>query len=160
MQIGIKKGAKVGAANGGLFCAAFLTYSLGFWYGGKLVADNRDDGHNDLTGGTVLSVFFCVIMGSIALGQVVPPITAFMSAKAAVGPMLEVIEREPEIDGFADDGLVPEKATEGAIELKDVTFAYPSRPDIEVCKDYSLSCLLYTSPSPRDATLSRMPSSA
>ena len=81
MQIGIKKGAKVGAANGGLFCAAFLTYSLGFWYGGKLVADNRDDGHNDLTGGTVLSVFFCVIMGSIALGQVVPPITAFMSAK-------------------------------------------------------------------------------
>ena len=27
-------------------------------------------------------------------------------------------------------------------------------------KDKSLSCLLYTSPSPRDATLSRMPSSA
>ena len=27
-------------------------------------------------------------------------------------------------------------------------------------KDYSNNCLLYTSPSPRDATLSRMPSSA
>ena len=26
--------------------------------------------------------------------------------------------------------------------------------------DHSISCLLYTSPSPRDATLSRMPSSA
>ena len=30
----------------------------------------------------------------------------------------------------------------------------------EVCILYSLACLLYTSPSPRDATLSRMPSSA
>ena len=41
-------------------------------------------------------------------------------------------------------------------------------PDLEVCKkeiaisflQTSKSCLLYTSPSPRDATLSRMPSSA
>ena len=37
---------------------------------------------------------------------------------------------------------------------------------VKLCKDASvwfravLSCLLYTSPSPRDATLSRMPSSA
>ena len=27
-------------------------------------------------------------------------------------------------------------------------------------EDYLIACLLYTSPSPRDATLSRMPSSA
>ena len=30
----------------------------------------------------------------------------------------------------------------------------------QVIKTWSRSCLLYTSPSPRDATLSRMPSSA
>ena len=33
-------------------------------------------------------------------------------------------------------------------------------PDLEFSKDCSMTCLLYTSPSPRDATLSRMPSSA
>ena len=32
--------------------------------------------------------------------------------------------------------------------------------NITTNKDYSRACLLYTSPSPRDATLSRMPSSA
>ena len=32
--------------------------------------------------------------------------------------------------------------------------------DIKKCSDEMLFCLLYTSPSPRDATLSRMPSSA
>ena len=30
----------------------------------------------------------------------------------------------------------------------------------EICSRYFIICLLYTSPSPRDATLSRMPSSA
>ena len=31
---------------------------------------------------------------------------------------------------------------------------------VQFCKDHGYTCLLYTSPSPRDATLSRMPSSA
>ena len=35
-----------------------------------------------------------------------------------------------------------------------------SEKDIVVTNDILLACLLYTSPSPRDATLSRMPSSA
>ena len=39
-QVGIKKGFNVGIGNGGLFCACFFTYGLGFWYGGKLVADS------------------------------------------------------------------------------------------------------------------------
>lgn len=44
MQVGITKGFKVGVGNGGLFCACFFTYALGFWYGGKLVADSIEDG--------------------------------------------------------------------------------------------------------------------
>ena len=34
------------------------------------------------------------------------------------------------------------------------------QPDVKVLNRTVNSCLLYTSPSPRDATLSRMPSSA
>ena len=34
------------------------------------------------------------------------------------------------------------------------------RPDRVIVLDDASTCLLYTSPSPRDATLSRMPSSA
>ena len=36
----------------------------------------------------------------------------------------------------------------------------PSNDSIDQVLDYEYLCLLYTSPSPRDATLSRMPSSA
>ena len=43
-QVGIKKGFNVGIGNGGLFCACFFTYALGFWYGGELVADSLEKG--------------------------------------------------------------------------------------------------------------------
>ena len=36
----------------------------------------------------------------------------------------------------------------------------PSKIDVQMSDDLSKACLLYTSPSPRDRSLSRMPSSA
>ena len=39
-------------------------------------------------------------------------------------------------------------------------FSFTDQNGSELCLRPDLTCLLYTSPSPRDATLSRMPSSA
>ena len=59
--------------------------------------------------------------------------------------------------------------TENSPEAADVLYAYPSditdhplSPTFRLFKSRGVfvTCLLYTSPSPRDATLSRMPSSA
>ena len=77
------KGFKVGLGNGMTFCASFFTYALGFWYGAKLIADQKDEGctNNCLSGGTVIAVFFCVIIGASALGQLAPPLGALFSAK-------------------------------------------------------------------------------
>jgi len=141
MQVGITKGLKVGLGNGGLFCACFFTYALGFWYGGKLVADSISDGCTGSgcpNGGKILSVFFCTIMGSMALGQIAPPMISFIAAKTAVRSVLDVINRKPLIDGLSKEGDTPETRPQGAIEIKDVNFSYPSRPNITVCRDYNL----------------------
>ena len=45
------------------------------------------------------------------------------------------------------------------VELEQIEYEKPLTGNQELGKPYRL-CLLYTSPSPRDATLSRMPSSA
>jgi len=139
MNAGILKGFKLGFANGALFCACFLSYALGFWYGGQLVADAKERGcETCATGGTIMATFFCVIMGSIALGQMAPSLTALSSAAQAVAQMNEVVSRKPLIDGASTEGKVPTNRPAGRLELQSVDFSYPSRPDIMVCDDYSL----------------------
>ena len=83
-------------------------------------------------------MFFTTTMGSMALGQMAPPIISFIAAKVAVRKVLDLANRKPLIDGLSDEGEKPAARPQGAIEIKDVNFGYPTRPDIVVCKDYNL----------------------
>ena len=38
------------------------------------------------------------------------------------------------IDGLSEAGLMPSTRPKGRIELKNVNFSYPTRPEVEVCK--------------------------
>jgi ATP-binding cassette subfamily B (MDR/TAP) protein 1 len=53
--------------------------------------------------------------------------------------MFTVLNRKPLIDGLSDQGIRPDVRVSGEIVLRDVQFAYPTRPDIMVCKGYQLS---------------------
>lgn len=75
----------------------------------------------------------------MALGQIAPAVNAFFTAKAAAGSVFEVIDRKPLIDGLSDFGEKPSHRPEGNIELRDVYFAYPTRPQITVCDSYNLN---------------------
>ena len=64
-------------------------------------------------------------------------------------------------DGLSAVSKVPSGASTGereALELRDGGNEYLGKGVLKAVKN--INCLLYTSPSPRDATLSRMPSSA
>ena len=63
--------------------------------------------------------------------------------------------REIDIGAFQSEYGVKQRVSFNVI-LEVNTDNYPMHDNV----DLVLSCLLYTSPSPRDATLSRMPSSA
>ena len=60
---------------------------------------------------------------------------------------------EEESEAYNDDAQQPSATTSGKQKAK------PGIDEIGVF-EFFITCLLYTSPSPRDATLSRMPSSA
>ena len=70
-----------------------------------------------------------------------------------------VVEKA-KIDGFFPDLVRPKAAEIGPIAINTFAEAYEYGVPIVFGTDTGVSCLLYTSPSPRDGLLSRMPSSA
>lgn len=107
-----------------------------FRYGGTLIADN------EMTGGRLLIVFFSVMIGANQFGQVGPNIEAFSSARGAAYEVYRLIERQPEIDSMSEfTGTKPQ--IRGNISFKNCQFTYPSRPDVQVCREHFISNFIY-----------------
>ncbi|KAJ3036334.1 Multidrug resistance protein 1 [Rhizophlyctis rosea] len=131
-QSDVKKGRAIGAGFGSFMCVMFLTYGLAFWYGAKLVRDDI------MQGGNVMVVFFAMLMGAMALIILPPSISAFGSARGAASKIYATIDRVPAIDSAGEGGYKPDKIV-GDIEFKNVEFHYPSRTDVPIFKNMSLS---------------------
>lgn len=58
----------------------FLSYSLSFWYGGKLINDGTENSAfgRAYTSGDVMVCFFSILTGGFSLGQAAPCIKDFM----------------------------------------------------------------------------------
>merc|ERR1719399_9561 len=73
--------------------------------------------------------------GYAMAGQPVQHITL---ARQAAATIMQVLKRVPAIDSFDESGARP-SSVEGAIEGREVTFAYPTAPTHNVCSGFSLS---------------------
>ncbi|XP_072175319.1 ATP-dependent translocase ABCB1-like [Diadema setosum] len=129
---GIKKGITSGVGIGLSYLFYSCTYALSLWYGPKMVSEGR------ITGGDVVTVFFCIWSGSSSIGNLTPSIHAIASARGAAVAIYDVINSEPEIDKRKDKGLKP-KTIEGDIDFRKVRFSYPIRQDVPVLRDLSMS---------------------
>uniref|UniRef100_A0AAY5KQC5 ATP-binding cassette, sub-family B (MDR/TAP), member 11a n=1 Tax=Esox lucius TaxID=8010 RepID=A0AAY5KQC5_ESOLU len=129
---GVKKGTVIGVFQGFLWCIIFLCYALAFWYGSKLVIET-----NELSPGTLVQVFFGVLMAAMNLGQASPCLEAFASGRAAAKTIFDTIDREPEIDCFSEEGHRLDKV-KGDIKFHNVTFNYPSRPEVKILNNLSM----------------------
>ncbi|EFJ10214.1 hypothetical protein SELMODRAFT_184079 [Selaginella moellendorffii] len=130
-KAGVFEGVASGAGLGFTLFTMFSSYGLALWYGSKLVLNGG------YSGGDVISVLFAVLTGGMSLGQTSPSITAIASGRAAAYKMFEVIRRVPLIDAFDMSGQTLE-SVKGDIELRDVTFSYPTRPDVPVFTSFNL----------------------
>jgi ATP-binding cassette subfamily B (MDR/TAP) protein 1 len=72
-----------------------------------------------------------------SLGQASPSITAFAEGQGAAYRLFKTIERQPDIDVYDTTGIFLEDI-KGDVELKDVYFSYPSRPEHLVFHGFSL----------------------
>jgi ABC-type multidrug transport system fused ATPase/permease subunit len=135
---------------------AFSFHSLLFagvalWFGSTLIISSRNDNaacysptsstvtSGCVTGGTVVNVFFAIIIAAFAISQAAPNLSTFGAATGAAASVFDLIDRQPEIDNLSTTGLTPDPSTvKGKLEFRNVTFAYPSRPSVRVLDNFSL----------------------
>ncbi|TMW55295.1 hypothetical protein Poli38472_013186 [Pythium oligandrum] len=117
---------------GVFFSSMWLMYASGLWYGGHKVSEGKSDP------GKVFSAFYGILLGSIAMAQISPNISAVAQAKGAAAGLYEILSTPSAIDASSvDDGIIPGTCS-GRIEAKNVDFSYPSRPDVPILSDYNV----------------------
>ena len=112
-KAGVKKALISGVGIGTVLFLMFSCYALAFWYslfslllnqthlpryGSKLVEQKEMDG------GTVLNVFFAIIIGAFSLGNAGPNLTGIGNAQGAAYKVYAIIDKASQIDALSDKG--------------------------------------------------------
>ncbi|KAG6538099.1 ABC transporter B family member 19-like [Zingiber officinale] len=131
LKLGYKAGMAKGLGIGCTYGIACMSWALVFWYAGVFIRNGQTDG------GKAFTAIFSAIVGGMSLGQSFSNLGAFSKGMTAGYKLLEIIRQKPSIVQDQCDGKCLEEV-HGNIEFKEVTFSYPSRPDVIIFRDFSL----------------------
>ncbi|CAF2090017.1 unnamed protein product [Brassica napus] len=120
-------GIVLGTSRSLLACTTVLNY----WYGGRLIADGK----------IVAKAFFEMFMIFVSTGRAIADAgtmtTDLAKGSDAVGSVFAVLDRCTTIEPEDPNGYLPEKI-KGIISFVNVDFAYPTRPNVVIFKDFSI----------------------
>eukprot|EP00727_Mastigamoeba_balamuthi_P001675 m51a1_g11504 putative multidrug resistance protein 1a (545) ;mRNA; f:12118-14266 len=145
MRAGFRKGLVMGSSFGVVFLILFSAYGLAFWYGAKLVTTYhrhvdpvtlKVTEEPEMTPGQTIVVFFAIMNGAMSLSLLSPVLSAFGNATGAAAILFGIIDRKSQID--PRDTAGEELEVRGDVEFRDITFRYPTRPEVEVLRKFSL----------------------
>ncbi|EPS59348.1 p-glycoprotein, partial [Genlisea aurea] len=81
---------------------------------------------------------FAVMIGGLSLGQSAPSFTALAKARVSAAKIFNTADRKPAISRNNETGTEL-RSVAGKLELKNVDFSYPSRPETRVLHNFSLT---------------------
>ncbi|RWR78404.1 ABC transporter B family member 19 [Cinnamomum micranthum f. kanehirae] len=131
LKLGYKAGMAKGLGIGCTYGIACMSWALVFWYAGVFIRNGQTDG------GKAFTAIFSAIVGGMSLGQSFSNLGAFSKGKASGYKLVEMISQKPSIIQDPSGGKCLSEVN-GNIEFKEVTFSYPSRPDIIIFRDFSI----------------------
>ncbi|KAL4923483.1 ABC transporter ATP-binding protein [Aspergillus undulatus] len=130
---GKRKIIPYGLMSGVVYFCIFSGNALAFWQGYRMFLNGEIDAVGD-----VFTVVFCTVIASTSLNLFFPQIPAVAGAIAAAAEFFRIMDKPSQLDPLSDAGLKPEECI-GAIEVGNVSFAYPSRPTAQVLQGLNLS---------------------
>ncbi|CAM6129699.1 unnamed protein product [Calypogeia fissa] len=129
---GRRGGLAMGFTMGFTYTVVHPSFALLVWYGSILIRQGL------INGGEAMSCMFAVIIGALALGQAMPNLTAFSKGKVAAYNIFQMIDHnDSKINVFDPNAQRLEKVA-GHIELRNVDFSYPARPDVPIFQNFNL----------------------
>eukprot|EP01080_Neovahlkampfia_damariscottae_P009016 gene9016-1115_t len=129
--IGYLQSVTQGISQGTVQLAIWCSVAAAFWYGGYLVSISV------IQVGDMMKVFGMMLMSVLGFSMFLGVFQDLGKAKEAIRKIVTVVKRKPMIK-FAG-GTYPNEDLKGNIEFKNVNFAYPTRPDTKVMKDFNLN---------------------
>ncbi|CAE7372180.1 ABCB1 [Symbiodinium necroappetens] len=131
---GLRNRIKMGLGMGYIWFVYFAAMALAFWFAMTLMTGGKED----LTSGRVMAAFTCVLTSGFMIGNIAPGFANIAAAKVSMARFFYLVNRESTIQKRVRD----DREVIGPIEtlqLEDVHFAYPARPEITVLHGLSLT---------------------
>ncbi|GKT53123.1 ABC transporter [Colletotrichum tofieldiae] len=129
---GYKVKSAIGVMVALMMTILYLNYGLAFWQGSKFLLEDN------IPLSDILIIMMSIMIGAFNLGNVAPNVQAFTTAIAAAAKIYNTIDRVSPLDPSTEDGIKLDKV-EGAIRLENIKHIYPSRPEVTVMEDVSLT---------------------
>lgn len=131
-NLSVRRTQILGLALGFSQGAMYGAYTLTLFFGAYLVKE----GYTNF--GNVYKIFLILVLGSFSVGQLAGLAPDTSLAPTAVPAVLNILSRRPLIEGESQRGRKIETSKPFDVEFRMVTFAYPSRPDVVVLRDFGL----------------------
>ena len=119
----------------GLFSSKFFntaSSALAFWYGGWLLQQNLIEPKH------LFQAFLIFLFTTYIIAEAGSMTNDLSKGSSAIQSVLAILDRKSEIDPDNKWGLDIKRRIKGRVELKNVFFAYPSRPDQMIFKGLTL----------------------
>ncbi|KAM4706234.1 ATP-binding cassette sub-family B member 5-like [Rhinophrynus dorsalis] len=115
------------------FSQSFMhfTHAISFRFGAYMIETERMNTED------VFLVFTILAYGAIAAGKTLSFVPDYAKAKSAASHLFALFRREPTIDSYSQQGQKPDEF-QGYLEFRNVSFNYPTRPDVPVLQDLSI----------------------
>ena len=131
---GCKKNLATALGNSVNWAAMYLSFAIGTWYGAKLIISPFDE----YTIGQVVIVFWGITGCGYNIGYAAPYLETFQTGRSAAKSVLDVVERESQIDSFSEKGKKLNQNFTTDIEFNGIFFSYPTRPEVSIINGLNL----------------------
>ncbi|XP_038899329.1 ABC transporter B family member 19-like [Benincasa hispida] len=128
----VKRSQILGLTFGFSQGAMYGAYTLTLWFAARLVQQDKT------SFGDVYKIFLILVLSSFSVGQLAGLAPDTSMAETAIPAVLDVINRRPLIGDDKGKSKKEERLKSFGVEFKMVTFAYPSRPEMIVLKNFCL----------------------